>query len=130
MNKLLVLTTMLVAFSLTSHASETSHFVLKNLERERAALLNVLINEPLTVAERQSKVQSTYQRLVSSEQMALRYKQKEGEVSELAKQIFTQYDLSFMLHASSEKSHSVIEHWLKELKLSNQDIEQGWAGER
>lgn len=122
--------TVLVLLSVTSYANAQADFVLKNLERERAALLKVLINDPLAVAERQLKVQASYRRLVAAEQMALRFEQNQGEVSQLAKQIFTQYDLAFMLHASAEHSHSVIEHWLSQLKLSDQDIEQGWAGER
>ena len=121
---------MLSWFSTVSYANESSLFVLKNLERERTALLQQLFDPALSFAERQTKVQAMYRRLVSAEQMALRFEQKNVETSQLAKQIFTQYDLSFLLHASAERSVSVIEHWLTEFELSNQDIELGWAGER
>lgn len=130
MKKLCLLFTLLLCVSSTSQANEQSVFVLKNLERERAALLTLLLNDAVTATDRQLAVQSSYGRLVSAEQMALRFDQAPNEVSQLAKQIFTQYDLSFMLHASSEHSQTVIEHWFNQLSLTTQDIEQGFAGER
>ena len=130
MNKLLALITTLSFVAFSSFATEPSIFVLKNLERERAVLLNTLIQAELPTAERQIKAQALYRRLVSAEQMALRFDLKSGETNELEKQIFTQYDMSFLFHASAEKNINVIEHWLTELDLSNLNIEQGWAGER
>ena len=109
-------------------AENNEHFLLKNLERERAVLLDVLTDTRLNFAERQLKANTLLQRLATVEGMALNNTTTDN--SQLAKQVFSQYDLSFLLHASAEQQATILEHWLSQLALSTNDIEQGWAGER
>ena len=121
---------LLLTFSTTGVAAPEQHnsFILKNLERERAALLSVLIDTNLSFSARQVKANTLLQRLATVERMALNNTATDN--SQLAKQVFSQYDLSFLLHASAEQQQTLIEHWLNQLALSSNDIEQGWAGER
>lgn len=116
-------------FSATSFAIENSEqFLLKNLERERAAVLDVLFDKKLSFTERQLKASTLLQRLATVERLALN--SDTAEHSQLAKQVFSQYELSFLLHASAEQNEMIVEHWLNQLAISTNDIEQGWSGER
>lgn len=117
-----------VSFSSFATSNANTSFVLKNLERERAELLNVLTRNDLAFAERQLKAKALLQRLATVERIALNADTTEN--NQLAQQVFASYDMSFLLHASTEKNQTIIEHWLSELELSDHDIEQGWAGER
>lgn len=125
---LMLITLFIVSFSSFAAVNDQNSFVLKNLERERAALLNVFMREDLTFAQRQLKTKALLQRLAVVERMALNTDTSDNSL--LAKQVFSAYELSFLLHASAEKNQNIMEHWLAELSLSQRDIEQGWAGER
>ncbi len=114
--------------SVFANAETDNNFMLKNLERERAALIDVLTDQNISFVERQLKANALLQRLATVERMALNTTDTNN--SQLAKQVFSQYDLSFLLHASAEQQQTLIEHWLNQLALSTNDIEQGWAGER
>lgn len=124
--KWLLASMLLVAFS--SQGSAT--FSLENLERERAALLNILLDKNLSVEQRIQKQTSIYRRLVDVERMVLRDERIANGDKTLIKRAFANYDLTFLVHASAEKNAAPLPHWLNQMGISQQAIDKGRVGQR
>ncbi|WP_339721946.1 hypothetical protein [uncultured Paraglaciecola sp.] len=107
-----------------------SLFSLENLERERAALLSAQLDSSLDLNQRQQKVQSIYRRLVDIERMVLRDDRVTSSNNALAQNAFNQYELTFLVHSSAEKSLPPLSHWMSELRLTSGSILSAKAGHR
>ena len=94
----------------------------ENLERERAIALETLLAPEMAAAERSSKLAVAKSRLVDLERIVLRDKAIEGRASPAVKRAFANYDLTFLVHASTEKNLSMLDHWLEEMGLSTQNV--------
>ncbi|MDU0356411.1 hypothetical protein RS130_23185 [Paraglaciecola aquimarina] len=103
---------------------------LENLERERAALLNIQLDPSLDLHQRQQKSQNIYRRLVDMERMVLRDDRVTSSSSQLAQNAFNRYELTFLVHSSAEKKLPPMSHWLSELDLTSQSILSAKAGHR
>ena len=130
-------TSLVIAIVITATASLFSHqafanslFSLENLERERAALLSAQLDSSLDLSQRQQKVQSIYRRLVDIERMVLRDDRVTSSNSSLAKNAFEQYELTFLVHSSAEKSLPPLSHWMSELHLTTDNILSTKTGHR
>jgi hypothetical protein len=124
----LIITTIASLVSLQTSAN--SLFSLENLERERAALLSTQFDSSLDLSQRQQKVQSIYRRLVDIERMVLRDDRVTSSSSQLAKNAFNQYELTFLVHSSAEKKLPPLSHWMSELNLTTNTILSAKAGHR
>lgn len=123
---LLLIATLLTAGAASAKETQT----LKNMERERADLISAYLDDQANVDTRQLQIQSKLRRLVDLERMVLRDDRLPGSGDRLVHLAFKNYDLSFLVHASTEANRAPIEQWVAELGLSTQDILSTAQGRR
>ncbi len=104
--KTFVLTSMIVA-SFPGLAAADS---LENLERERAILIEAMLDPALETAARQGRLESEQRRLVDLERMVLRDDTLKGKSTPTVRKAYSNYDLTFLVHASVEKKVSLIDN--------------------
>ena len=103
---------------------------LENMERERAILLETILSGDMNAAERESRIQVAKTRLVDLERMVLRDKKLIGRNTPAVRAAFDNYDLTFLVHASTEKSRSIADHWLGEVGVSTTALINARMGRR
>ena len=103
---------------------------LENMERERAILLETILSGDMNAAERESRIQVAKTRLVDLERMVLRDKKLIGRNTPAVRAAFDNYDLTFLVHASTEKSRSIADHWLGEVVVSTTALMNARMGRR
>ena len=96
--------------------------VLENLERERASVLKSILDPELSPSERQKKIQGSKMRLIDLERMVLRDDKLKGRYTPTVRRAFENYDLTFLLHAATEKNLTITDNWLAELGITTQNI--------
>ena len=112
---LTILTTALTA----GHVNAGS---IENLERERTILVGNLLTLEITAEERQAKLSVSQRRLIDLERIVLRDKSLVGLNTPAVKRAFSNYDLTFLVHASVEKNRSLADHWLEQVAITQQTI--------
>lgn len=105
-------------------------FTLKNLERERAALITDLLDTHADPEQRQAKINIKQRQLVDMERMVLRDDRLVNENSNLVKKAFDGYELTFLVHAGAENERDAISQWLSQINLTNDSILSSKAGFR
>lgn len=103
---------------------------LENLERERAILIEAMLNPELSPAERQQRIESEKRRLVDLERMVLRDDALKGKNTPVVRKAFANYDLTFLVHASTEKKLSLMDNWLEQVGVSTQSLMSARKGMR
>lgn len=103
---------------------------LENMERERAILLETVLSGDMNPAERESRIQVARTRLVDLERMVLRDKKLIGQNTPAVRAAFENYDLTFLVHASTEKGRSIADHWLGEVGVSTTALMNARMGRR
>lgn len=94
----------------------------ENMERERALLLDTLLQDNLSPEERQAKAVTAQRRLVDLERIVLRDKSLTGRDTAAVKRAFANYDLTFLVHASAENRVTVLDQWLGQVGMNTQDV--------
>jgi hypothetical protein len=103
---------------------------LENMERERAMLLESLITSELTPETRQAKVEISRNRLIDLERLVLRDKSLVGKSTPMVRAAYENYDLTFLVHASTEHNRSLLDHWLQEVGVSTESLMNARMGRR
>lgn len=103
---------------------------LENMERERAIALDTLLAPETAAADRLGKVAMSKARLVDLERMVLRDKSLQGRNTPLVRTAFENYDLTFLVHASTEKNKTLLDHWLDEVGISTPALMSARVGRR
>ena len=103
---------------------------LENMERERAILLETILSGDVNPGERESRIQVARTRLVDLERMVLRDKKLIGRNTPAVRAAFDNYDLTFLVHASTEKGRSIADHWLGEVGVSTTALMNARIGRR
>ena len=103
---------------------------LQNLERERAAMIETLLDSGIKNSERQRKIEISRSQLIDLERMVLRDHSLKGKNSRAIQMAFKNYDLTFLVHASIEKGKSVSDHWLGEVGLTTASLMNARMGRR
>jgi hypothetical protein len=103
---------------------------LENLERERAILIEAMLNPELSPAERQQRMEAEKRRLVDLERMVLRDDALKGKNTPIVRKAFANYDLTFLVHASTEKNLSLMDNWLEQVGVSTQTLMSARKGMR
>lgn len=103
---------------------------LENMERERAIMIETLLDPSTTPEERQTKVANYQRRLVDLERMTLRDKSLTGENKPVVRRAFENYDLTFLVHASVEKNATIVDHWLEQIGVSTHTLMGARMGRR
>ncbi|MFP6743209.1 MAG: hypothetical protein VCD33_16550 [Alphaproteobacteria bacterium] len=94
----------------------------ENLERERAILIETLLNADATPAQRAAELANSRHRLVDLERMVLRDDSLVGVSTPTVKRAFANYDLTFLVHAAAENEMSVIDNWLEQMGITTQSL--------
>ena len=126
--KNLMKSTALVA-ALTAAAIGSAHAgTIENLERERAEAIELILDPNITAQERQQKLNQSRVRLVDMERMVLRDKKLKGKNTPVVRVAFRNYDLTFLVHAASEKQVSVTEQWLEQVGVTTSSLMNARVG--
>ncbi|WP_057831418.1 hypothetical protein [Colwellia sp. TT2012] len=127
----IIITLCLLAITMTSvYAKPNPLFTLENLERERAVFLNNLTTTKLTAYQRDQQGNHIIKRLIDMERMVLRDDRISLSNSVMAKKAFQNYELTFLVHASSESKKAPMAHWLHALNITDEKIYKSQSGAR
>ncbi len=94
----------------------------ENMERERAIMLETILDPNMSQRERHTKSTIAQKRLIDLERIVLRDKTLTGRNSPAVRRAFENYDLSFLVHSATEKNLTVIDHWFEQLGLSSKSL--------
>jgi hypothetical protein len=94
----------------------------ENMERERAIMLQTMLDPNMSHEERHSKSELSQKRLIDLERIVLRDKSLAGRNTPIVKRVFSDYDTSFLVHSAAEKNLSVTDHWFEQLGLSAKSL--------
>jgi len=103
-------------------SAATQAGTLENMERERALMIGTLLSSELSIEKRQQQVQLAQRRLIDLERMVLRDQDLVGKNTPVVRTAFENYDLTFLVHASTEKDKLVIDQWLEQLGLTTSTL--------
>lgn len=103
---------------------------LENMERERALLLNSMLTSELTPETRQAKVEISRNRLIDLERLVLRDKSLVGKSTPAVRAAYENYDLTFLVHASTEHNRTLLDHWLSQVGVSTESLMNAQIGRR
>ncbi|MTI08617.1 hypothetical protein [Curvivirga aplysinae] len=107
----------------TAHAG-----TLENLERERAEIIQTLLNPSISAEQRADKINTSKHRLVDMERMVLRDKTLEGKNTPEVRVAFQNYDLTFLAHSSIEKDVSMMDLWLEQMGITTNSVMNAHVG--
>jgi len=103
---------------------------LENLERERANAVLTMLSPDISTSERLEKLEIAQYRLVDLERMVMRDDSIIGDTSPVVRVAFDNFDLTFLVHASTEQSLSVVDQWFDQVGLTTNAIMDAKAGRR
>ncbi len=121
-----LLTTLLLGQS----AQAANIHSVESLERERASLIDLIVDEQYDADSRRKHIKRYYRRLTDIERMVLRDERLVGNNDATVKRAFSNYDLTFLVHASAEAKRDITDHWLSQSGLSSATVMSTRAGRR
>jgi hypothetical protein len=95
---------------------------LKNLERERALAIAALLDSTIDIEARWNKLNLSKARLADLEVMVINDKSLKNSYSPRVKHALSNYELTFLAHASVEDSKSIAAHWFEHIGLSTDQL--------
>ncbi len=111
------------SISAANATSKSTHTLsLQNLERERAALIDDLLNPTLNMQERMQKLNKRQRHLTDIERMVMRDERLISQPSKWVKQAFDNYDSTFLVHAGAEQKLKAGQQWLSHIQLTNEAV--------
>lgn len=110
--------------------SDKNTLSLQNLERERAALVQDILNPELDVQTRINQLKKRQRHLTDMERMVMRDERLLHSNADFVKRAFDNYETTFLVHAGAEQKRSASEQWLASIKISNADIMNTQVGYR
>ena len=121
-----------LSLALVSAASvvQAQSGTLANLERERAALLETMLDEQLSPDKRNRQLAMGQRHLLDLERMVIRDDRLLGSKDPMVTKAFENYDLTFLVHASAEGEQHVVDFWLGQLHIDSQSILTSHKGRR
>lgn len=102
----------------------------ENLERERARLLSTLMQGDLTPEEADRQALVSTRRLVDLERMVLRDDSVANDRSAATRRALANYDLTFLVHASTEANRTILDHWMASMGLTTDALQNARPGRR
>ena len=103
---------------------------LENMERERALMLDSMLTSELTPEKRQARVENSRNRLIDLERLVLRDKSLVGRSTPSVRAAYENYDLTFLVHASTENNRTLLDHWLQQVGVSTESLMNARIGRR
>ena len=121
--------TALIVAALVTIGSAASAGSLEILERERALVLETLLDPTLTPAERQESLATVRLSLVDLERMVVRDESLRGRNTPVVRRAFADYELTFLAHTSAEANTTLLDIWLARLGIGSEALavaRRGW----
>jgi hypothetical protein len=103
---------------------------LENLERERAIAIETMLSPSLKAEERLDRAMISKRRLVDLERMVIRDKKLAQNNTPIVRTAFENYNLTFLVHASTEANKTLLDHWLEEIGVSTHSLGTARIGRR
>lgn len=128
--KHLLTTVLLGSTMLVNSVMAGDNHSIESLERERASMINLITDGKLAPNSRNKHIKSYFRRLTDIERMVLRDDRLQGNPDAIVQRAFSNYDLTFMVHASVEAKRDITDHWLAEVGLSTRSVLSTTAGRR
>jgi hypothetical protein len=95
---------------------------LENLERERALAIAALLDNTIDVEGRWSKLNLSKARLADLEVIVINDKLLKSNYSPWVKHALSNYEMTFLAHASAEDDKSIAAHWFERVGLSTDQL--------
>ena len=95
---------------------------LENLERERALAIAALLDSTIDVEARWNKLNLSTARLADLEVIVINDKSLKSTYSLRVKHALSNYELTFLAHASAEDDKSIAAHWFERVGLSTDQL--------
>lgn len=127
LNRMILMGATAMFFAIAPNAFAGS---LDNLERERASVLETVLDGTMPLEKRHEKLQNAQRRLVDLERMVLRDDSLKSDTSPAVRRAFANYDLTFLAHSSLEKDMTLADSWLEQMGLTTQNLMSAKSGRR
>ena len=95
---------------------------LENLERERALAITALLDSTIDVEARWSKLNLSNARLADLEVIVINDKSLKSTYSPRVKHALSNYELTFLAHASAENDKTIAAHWFEHVGISTDQL--------
>ena len=110
---------LVMAASMSALATADS---LENLERERALTVATMLDSTMDVEARWNKLNLSRVRLADLEVMVINDKSLKNSYSNRVKHALSNYELTFLAHASAEYNKSIAAHWFDTVGLNTDQL--------
>ena len=95
---------------------------LENLERERALAIAALLDSTIDVEARWNKLNLSTARLADLEVIVINDKSLKSTYSPRVKHALSNYELTFLAHASAESDKTIAAHWFEHVGISTDQL--------
>ena len=119
--KKIIISVLALAMTAGMSASVTADS-LENLERERALTVATMLDSTMDVEARWNKLNLSRVRLADLEVMVINDKSLKNNYSNRVKHALSNYELTFLAHASAEYNKSIAAHWFDTVGLNTDQL--------
>ena len=95
---------------------------LENLERERALAVTALLDSTIDIEARWNKLNLSTARLADLEVIVINDKSLKSSYSPRVKHALSNYELTFLAHASAESDKTIAAHWFERVGISTDQL--------
>ena len=95
---------------------------LENLERERAIAITALLDSTIDIEARWNKLNLSTARLADLEVIVINDKSLKSSYSPRVKHALSNYELTFLAHASAESDKTIAAHWFERVGISTDQL--------
>ncbi|WP_371195178.1 hypothetical protein [Glaciecola sp. SC05] len=123
MKSLMMISIGTLLFAITAPSIAQDNILsLSNLERERAALINDMLNPKFDFEERLVRINKRQRQLTDMERMVIRDERLLASEHRTVKQAFDNYELTFLVHAGAEEQKTASSQWLEKVQFSSASV--------
>ena len=119
MSKFIKTLSLILSLTVCSFASANS---IEILERERAKILNLVLDKSISIGERKKRIEQTQMRLLDLERITINSKNINKNPSYQTIKAFENFDLTFLVHSSLENNKSLSVMWFEKLGLTTDNL--------
>ena len=111
--------TVILSFTICSYANANS---INTLERERAKILNLILDKSISIGERKKRLEISKMRLLDLERMTINDKNINKNPNHRTIKAFKNFDLTFLVHSSLEKEKPISVIWLEKIGFTTENL--------
>jgi hypothetical protein len=119
MSKFIKTLTIILSLTVCSYANANSIDI---LERERAKMLNLVLDKSISIGERKKRIEQLQMRLLDLERMTINGKNINKNPSYRTIKAFENFDLTFLVHSSIENNKSLSVMWFEKLGFTTDNL--------